>query len=92
MNEKYNRIEFIIDNYTMPGWNDPIKRETDYGALFEDVKSFVQMAIKNEYQLRIWSDDTTVVVEYNFLDERMSGSSLVWLGEDDYIAKDNGEE
>jgi len=92
MKENYNTMEFIIDRYTKPKWNEPDEEEIDYDALFEDVKSFVQMAIKNEYQLRIWSDDTTVVVEYDFLDECMSDSTLVWLGEDEYVAKDNGEE
>ena len=92
MKENYNTMEFIIDRYTKPKWNEPDEEEIDYDALFEDVKSFVQMAIKNEYQLRIWSDDTTVVVEDDFLDECMSDSTLVWLGEDEYVAKDNGEE
>lgn len=92
MNEKYNTMEFIIDRYTKQKWNEPNEEEIDYDALFEDVKSFIQMAIKNEYQLRIWSGDTTIVVEYDLLDECMSGSTLVWLGEDEYVAKDNREE
>lgn len=85
MNVKYNTIEFVADRYTKPKWDNPDEEEKDYDALFDDIKSFIQMAIKNEYQLRIWSDGSAIVVEYNYFDEFMSDSELVWLGKNEYV-------
>lgn len=85
MNAKYNTIEFVIDRYTRPKWDNPDEEEADYDELFEDIKSFIKTALKNDYQMKIWSDGSAIVVEYNYFDECMSDSALVWLGENEYI-------
>lgn len=85
MDNKYNTIEFVMDCYTRPKWDDPHEEEMDSEALFEDIKSFISTALRNGYQMKIWSDGSVVVVEYNYLDECMSNSALAWLGENEYI-------
>ena len=84
MEGKYNTISFCETDYTE--YNDySHKNEVNHTEMYEDILSFIRIAIKNGYQMRIWNDGLTTVIEYNYADENMSGVSLEWLGEDEYV-------
>ena len=52
-----------------------------------DISDFTRIAIKNGYQMKVWSDECTIVIEYNYKDESLSGVSLEWLNENEYIER-----
>lgn len=81
MNNKYNEISFCTEDYREHNKNEY--------EMFNDITDFVRIAIQNGYQMKIWFDGMTVCIEYNYQDTSMSGVSLCWLDEDEYIAKEN---
>lgn len=87
MNKKYETFSFCRGDYTEPGSN-----EVNEYRLYEDINEFVKLAIKNCYQMKIYDDSYTIIVEYNYFDESLSGVSLEWLGEDEYVANAKEEE
>ena len=81
---KFNTISFCRESYTE--YYDCLnKKAINDTKLFEDVTSFIKVAIQNGYQMRIYDDGVTIVIEYNYKDESLSGVSLEWLGEDEYV-------
>lgn len=85
MNNKYETVEICEENYKRPGIIDPTTEEVDYEELFDDVKTLVRILLKNGYQMRIWNDGLTTAIQYNYRDESMTGVSLEWLGDDEYV-------
>lgn len=81
MAEKYNTISFCRSTY------EDDKKEINEYSLFEDLTDFIRIAIKNEYQMKIFDDGLTIVVEYNYAEGSLSGVSLEWIGENEYISK-----
>ena len=55
--------------------------------MWNDIKEFIRIAVKNRYQLKISANEFTVTIEYDYQDESLSGKSLEWLDEDEYIGK-----
>ena len=84
MERKYNRIEFCQEDYHEI---DDLTGESEFNEyeFWEDFKDFMRIAIKNNYQCHVWFDGLTLAVDYNFQDPSISGVSLEWLGEDEYI-------
>ena len=81
---KYSTITFCTENYKE--YNDDTGIEdVNYFEYYRDISEFIRIAIKNGFQMKVWSDELTVVIEYNYKDESLSGVSLEWLGEDEYI-------
>lgn len=80
---KYSCISFCLPEYEERG-----ETEDDRSR---DISDVLRILLKNGYQCRIWDDGMTICVEYNHLDESMSGVSLEWLGEDEYIGNYNDE-
>lgn len=84
MSEKFNTISFCRDDYKE--YYDCLeKEEVNYDKMFDDIKEFIRIALQNGYQMRIWDDGVTIVIEFNYQNESMSGVSLEWLDENEYI-------
>ena len=80
--KKYESIAFCESTYE--GYNEYLGRNVvDYDEMYSDISSFIRMAIKNGYQMKIWYDGLTVSIEYEYQDESMSGVCLEWLNEDE---------
>ena len=89
MYAKFNVISFCRETYKERcGYSEEINEI----KMFDDIASFIQVALKNGYQMRIWDDGMTVVIEYNCQDESLGGVSLEWVGEDEYVEKCAGGE
>ena len=91
MEKKYETITFCANDYEVKDKHTGELEVSEYN-MWEDVKDFLRIAIKNGYQCKLWFDGLTLVVEYNYLDESMSGVSLSWIGENEYIESYDGEE
>lgn len=76
MSKKYNTISFCREDYKDSG-------EYDEFSMWSDIQEFLRIAVKNGYQMKIWDDGMTIVIEYNFQDWELSGADLVWLDEDE---------
>ena len=94
MDNKYNTMTFCRDDYIIPDTSDnPYKKgEVNNYKLFADISAFIRIAIENGYQMKIWDDEYTIVIEFNYKDESLGGVSLQWVGEDEYIEKYATEE
>ena len=89
--QKYSRFVFCPDDYKE---YDEHTREDSVNEckMWEDIQEFIRLAIKNGYQCRIWCDSYSICVDYNYLDESLSGVTLEWLGEDEFVDSYNGKE
>ncbi len=88
MEKKFESIGFCRDTYAGNRRARIEDESREYEKeLFNDVKEFIRIATQNGYQCRVFDDGLTICVEYNYIDESMSGVSLEWLGEDEYIEK-----
>ena len=81
MNNKFEKIEFCEESYKEGGRFG----EINYAKMYGDIAKFIQILLRNGYIMKIWSDDMTVAIEYNYKDEEMAGVSLEWLAENEYI-------
>ena len=91
MNNKYNTISFCSNDYRKPDPENFGKTYIDEFDMYRDISDFMRIAIKNGYQMKVWSDELTIVIEYNYKDAGMSGVSLAWLDEDEYIERMEGD-
>ena len=91
MNNKYNTISFCSNDYRKPDPENYGKTYIDEFDMYRDISDFMRIAIKNGYQMKVWSDELTIVIEYNYKDVGMSGVSLAWLDEDEYIERMEGD-
>ncbi len=87
MKTKFNRFTFCPDDYKERNENTQEEYVNEY-AMYEDIKSFIRLAVKNGYQCRVWHDSYTICIDYNYQDESLSSVSLEWLGEHEYIVND----
>ena len=59
---------------------------------YEDYKraiiDLIDILVKNDYVVVIRQELNNMIIEYNFIDEKLSYSRLVWLGEDEYVMSD----
>ena len=76
MSDKYEKIEFCEDSYRKSNG------EVNNFEMFDDIMQFIQIALRNDYQLKIWRDELTVCAEYNYKDPSMAGVTLEWVDED----------
>ena len=91
MNNKYNTISFCSNDYRKPDPENFSKTYIDEFDMYRDISDFMRIAIKNGYQMKVWSDELTIVIEYNYKDVGMSEVSLAWLDEDEYIERMEGD-
>ena len=82
--EKYNTISFCRESYK-EYYETLGRKEINEAKLFDDITAFIKVAINNGYQMKIWDDGLTIVIEYNHQDEGLSGVTLEWLGENEYV-------
>nr|DAU29321.1 MAG TPA: hypothetical protein [Caudoviricetes sp.] len=63
---------------------------------YEDYKraiiDLIDTLIKNDYVVVVRQEINNMIIEYNFIDENLSDSRLVWLGCDEYVMSDVSEE
>lgn len=78
---KYNSITFCRGAYK----ND--KGELDEYKMYDDITSFIRIAINNNYQMKIIDDSYTIIIEYNYADPELQSASLEWIGENEYVAR-----
>lgn len=84
MSDKYSTITFCKTDYTERG-------EFNAREMWDDISDFMRIAVRNGYHMKVSFDGLTVIVQYNLQNEGISGVSLEWLGDDEYVAKE-GEE
>lgn len=61
--------------------------------MWEDINIFLQILIHNQYQIKLYSDGYTIVIEYDYDPSLGFGNdSLYWVGENEYIEKIISEE
>lgn len=82
MESKANKIEFYIGNY-LDSENEP----NEY-YMYQDIVKFMQVLFKNRYQMKVWSDGITVVIEYNSIDSCFGEPTLEWVAPNEWIAKE----
>ena len=87
MSNKYNTISFCRNDYIKPDPENFSKTYIDEFDMYRDISDFMRIAIKNGYQMKVWSDELTIVIEYNYKDVGLSGVSLEWLDENEYIER-----
>ena len=85
--KKVNSISFFRDDYTDFGETEP-----NTYAMFSDIADFIRIALKNNRKMKIWSDEYTVVIEYDYADPELSEYSLEWVGEDEYVGSYSEDE
>lgn len=86
MSKEYSKFTFCTEDYKRPSFNNPHEKEVDETEMFEDIGSFIRMLIKNGYQMKISYDGMTVIIEYAYQDEGLSGIRLEWLNSNEYIS------
>lgn len=63
---------------------------------YEDYKGaiidLIDTLVKNDYVVVVRQELNNMIIEYNFIDENLSDSRLVWLGCDEYVMSDVSEE
>ena len=59
---------------------------------YEDYKraiiDLIDTLVKNDYVVVVRQELNNMIIEYNFIDENLSDSRLVWLGCDEYVMSD----
>ena len=81
MDNKYNTMSFCRSDYI-----DRSTGEVNEYVLFDDIAEFIKIATKNNYQCKVWFDTVTYVIEFQEKEE-LSGVSLEWLGEGEFIER-----
>lgn len=84
--KKYERMCFCEESYKKY-YDYSKKKEVDESSMWDDIKDFMRIAVKNGYQMRVTFDGMTVIIDYNYQDQSMSGASLEWIGDDEYVGK-----
>lgn len=79
-----NTAEFCKTTYSNHPWDDS-GDDFDEIQMKLDIADFVAALLKNDYQVRIYSDGLTVAVEYDFRDQSLAGNNLVWLSPAEYV-------
>lgn len=88
MNDKCNSFTFFKGNYLKTFHADRYSfsdDDVDYKKMYTDIAIFISLLIRNGQQVKICSDEYCVIVEYNDQDEALSGVSLEWIGENEFI-------
>lgn len=88
MDNKFNSLAFFKGNYLKTYHADRYDfkdDDVDYKKMFSDIAVFISILTRNQQHMKIWTDEYCVVVEYNDQDESLSGVSLDWLGDDEFI-------
>lgn len=57
--------------------------------MWADIAAVLKILLKNGYVAVVRDDGLTTWIEFNHDDPQMSGVTLEWLGEDEYITSDS---
>ena len=68
----HNSIEFHNPN------GDPINDL----EIMKDVTETIRILLRNNYDIKVWKDEFTISVEYDFHDIELSGMKLDWVEEE----------
>lgn len=84
MDKQINTISFCPDNY-IEYYESLGKKSVNDQQMYEDIQSFIRIALKNKYQMKVCTDGYCTIIEYEHEDQNLSGLRLEWIGdEDDY--------
>lgn len=75
-----NRLEFVV--------NDP----DDIELCAENKKKLpllIEMLLKNEYEIKLWSDDLCVCIECSLNPSVMGGPHLEWIDDEDELLQNS---
>ena len=87
MNRTYNTICFCRETYK-EYYEYSGKKEVNESRMWDDIKDFLRIACINEYQIKITDDGCTVIIEYDYQNPEMCYASLEWVGENDYVVRE----
>ena len=82
--DKYNMITFCPKTYERFAMTDTAKAEDEMWA---DITAVLKILLQNGYVAVVRDDGLTTWIEFNHDDPQISGVTLEWLGEDEYIAR-----
>lgn len=89
INENFNKICLAFDNYKeYYSLGHGGSKSEAYEELYKDLSDLIRILLKNNQQIKIYSEDGGIIVQYNYKGEDMSGVRLEWLGEDSIILSD----
>lgn len=91
MNKHINTISFAPDDY-MEFYKSLNKEDVNETKMYEDIQSFIRIAIKNGYHLKIWSDGYTTVIEYDYMDPSFTDMRLEWIDGSKTVKEDGDDE
>lgn len=94
-NINVSTITFCRDDYK-EYYEYSHKTETNEDRMFDDIKEFIRIALKNKYVIKVYDDGCTVSIEFGYDDPNMSDTSLEWINNDGFnnteVNDEEGEE
>ena len=78
----YNEIVFCPDDYLE--YNQYSKQEEiNEAQMYEDIATLMRIIMKCNYQMRIYNDGYSTVIQFDYLDPAMSYATLEWVQQPD---------
>lgn len=78
----YNEIVFCPDDYLE--YNQYSKqKEVNEAQMYEDIATLMRIVMKCNYQMRIYNDGHSIVIQFDYLDPAMSYATLEWIQKSD---------
>ena len=56
--------------------------------MWNDIRDFIRIILKQDYMFKMYCDEQgfgIYVIQQNYKDDELSGATLEWLGENEYI-------
>ena len=66
------------------------KRDVNETRMYEDIQSFIRLALKNGYELRVCSDGYATVIEYT--NPSLTNIELGWIDHSETAKKEDDDE
>lgn len=77
----YETIAFCPEDY-MTYDRQTGQREFDREAMWKDIGNLIKIMIRCKYQIKVWSDEYCVILEYSYQDPELREADLKWVSED----------
>ena len=84
MEKEINTITFCPDHYK-EYFESLRKEDVNDVKMNDDIQAFVRIALKNNYQLKVYSDSYCTVIEYAHADPSLSDTRLEWVNEEESV-------
>lgn len=87
----YSEIVFCPDDYLE--YNQYSKQEEiNEAQMYEDIATLMRIAMKCKYQMRIYNDGYSIVIQFDYLDPSLSDATLEWIQNSDADEEKKEEE